>query len=182
MSLKIIYESIKMEYRFNLNDNNHAREIFRYRPFVRIVAIKDRVNSYTIIRRSDVRTDSVFSHRPTVRELHRSILLTMSSMRNIAINQEMQEQDALSRFIHNTLVNHQPTSVPISDAVLNSLKEVSSESIPNISEDKCSICLDNFEPSQKVIVLECNHISHSACLRRWFSEHNTCPQCRFIPN
>ncbi len=48
----------------------------------------------------------------------------------------------------------------------------------------CSICLENFNPEDKIIINKCNHIFHLECLKKWFiplnsiEVNNTCPGCR----
>lgn len=46
------------------------------------------------------------------------------------------------------------------------------------SNSCCSICLDDFQLGKEVNSLSCNHLFHSACIRRWLLETNTCPVCR----
>jgi hypothetical protein len=50
---------------------------------------------------------------------------------------------------------------------------------PN-SLDSCSICLDDFEPGDKLHCLPCSHAFHSRCIAKWLSERSaTCPLCKF---
>jgi hypothetical protein len=45
---------------------------------------------------------------------------------------------------------------------------------------ECSICLQNCEKGDRVIVLPCfaKHLFHAACLRNWLKERRECPLCR----
>lgn len=43
----------------------------------------------------------------------------------------------------------------------------------------CAICLDEFEPKEKVRILPCNHKFHEHCLVPWLTErHASCPLCK----
>ena len=51
-----------------------------------------------------------------------------------------------------------------------------------ISEGKtdCIICFEEFQPNNSVIQLDCKHLYHEACIRRWGKMNPTCPTCRQI--
>ena len=42
----------------------------------------------------------------------------------------------------------------------------------------CSICLESIDNESRVITLDCDHMFHSRCIMRWFTEQSTCPVCR----
>ena len=52
-----------------------------------------------------------------------------------------------------------------------------SEEIELESENKCSICYENFEKKFKMRKLKCNHIYCEECLGEWLSENKKCPVC-----
>ena len=59
------------------------------------------------------------------------------------------------------------------------LTYLSDEEIPN--DTVCYICFEGITNSiedNRVVRLECNHIFHENCIRRWFQRSNTCPTCR----
>lgn len=44
----------------------------------------------------------------------------------------------------------------------------------------CAICLDEFQPKEKVRILPCKHRFHEPCLIPWLTErHASCPLCKF---
>jgi hypothetical protein len=64
----------------------------------------------------------------------------------------------------------------VSSNFLSQLKETNLSSIE--SKKECSICHDTFEHDCKAIQLKCLHYYHKACIYNWFSNKNTCPECR----
>ena len=50
----------------------------------------------------------------------------------------------------------------------------------NTFNDNCSICLNNFFRGQKIIKLNCDHIFHEKCLKKYLKnnlKHPKCPNC-----
>ena len=45
---------------------------------------------------------------------------------------------------------------------------------------QCGVCLEDIEFGRKIIRLDCNghHVFCQDCVEGWFSNHNTCPNCR----
>jgi len=58
--------------------------------------------------------------------------------------------------------------------------EVTQEMIDsdNVVTD-CAVCKEEFQVSEKVLKLPCDHLYHRACILPWLERHNTCPVCRF---
>ncbi|KAJ7721164.1 hypothetical protein DFH07DRAFT_760584 [Mycena maculata] len=47
------------------------------------------------------------------------------------------------------------------------------------SDQRCPICLDDYEPSDPVMKLgDCRHWLHKECLEQWLKGASTCPVCR----
>jgi hypothetical protein len=45
---------------------------------------------------------------------------------------------------------------------------------------KCTVCLDEFEIDQNVVLLKCKHYFHDECIRSWLTKQSTkCCTCRF---
>ncbi|MFS8031139.1 putative transcription factor C2H2 family [Helianthus anomalus] len=76
--------------------------------------------------------------------------------------------------------NNRSSSSGLNASILKSLPPVFvySKTKTNVVED-CAVCLSEFEDSDKCLVLpNCKHCFHSACIHIWFSNHSTCPLCR----
>lgn len=71
-------------------------------------------------------------------------------------------------------------SAPAESRYVSSLKEVPFNQ-SDFPEDinSCMICLEQLEPGEKIIVLECGHPFHKECITPWLKIHSECPNCRF---
>jgi len=45
-------------------------------------------------------------------------------------------------------------------------------------EEKCPVCLSEFENDERVRCLPCTHLFHMDCIDRWLSVNKKCPVCR----
>jgi len=70
-------------------------------------------------------------------------------------------------------------SRPVSSDTLKKLKQYSFCADHDCAMS-CTICMETFSKSQKVIELPCNHVFHSGCISKWFEAKNTCPNCRLV--
>jgi hypothetical protein len=43
--------------------------------------------------------------------------------------------------------------------------------------ESCAICLDGFEEFSDTILMHCNHVYHSECIKGWIQQHRKCPLC-----
>lgn len=67
----------------------------------------------------------------------------------------------------------------LSKDVIDSFETKIYEDLKEESDVACAICLDNFEPNVRVMVLpRCAHIFHIGCVKEWLVGHTTCPICR----
>ena len=46
------------------------------------------------------------------------------------------------------------------------------------TDDKCSICLCQYEAGEEVKMLPCLHSYHGQCIDRWLQQSNACPVCK----
>lgn len=46
---------------------------------------------------------------------------------------------------------------------------------------KCSICLETFEANDRFAAIQCGHVMHRHCLRKWFASNGYCPVCKYRP-
>jgi len=47
-----------------------------------------------------------------------------------------------------------------------------------VYQRECAICLEAWEPSDRVKVMPCQHAFHEECLASWLRRANTCAICR----
>lgn len=45
-------------------------------------------------------------------------------------------------------------------------------------EEKCLICLSEYQESEKLRILPCSHRLHKDCVDKWLNRNRTCPVCR----
>ncbi len=50
--------------------------------------------------------------------------------------------------------------------------------IPEISEDKCCICLSSLDSKKTLKLSGCSHEIHIVCAKSWLFEKSECPLCR----
>ena len=59
------------------------------------------------------------------------------------------------------------------------LKEYLDKDILRKQLADCSICLETYKETDKLVQLNCNHIFHKDCIKTWVSlPSNNCPLCR----
>ena len=60
-----------------------------------------------------------------------------------------------------------------------SQNDIPFRSIQMPNSESCSICLESFkETVDRVRILSCCHVFHSACIDSWLTSHSRCPLCR----
>ena len=81
-------------------------------------------------------------------------------------------------------LEHQLSQPSPATKFLEEQPRVKTEELPEHSQN-CHICKEFFddpdmdESRESAIMLPCNHIMGSECLKTWFQGSNTCPMCRF---
>ncbi|KAG2692994.1 hypothetical protein I3760_08G078700 [Carya illinoinensis] len=67
--------------------------------------------------------------------------------------------------------------------ILKSLPKLTftTESAAKFSSSECAICLSEFTHGDEILVLpQCGHAFHVACIETWLGSHSSCPSCRQI--
>lgn len=143
-----------------------AQRLFTANPNTKMIAIRHNVNytptplnEYTIVHNEFVPYTEIRS----VDQLHGAYTRLIERIIDASFNQES-------------------ARTPVDENVVNSLEEITVEQSSSMCNDKCAICLDNFIAGEKVILLDCGHYNHTACIKRWLTTRNTCPQCRSVIN
>ncbi|TKR93554.1 hypothetical protein L596_007981 [Steinernema carpocapsae] len=54
---------------------------------------------------------------------------------------------------------------------------VKGEDVPEGEEERCTICLTDFETGEELLKLKCSHMFHTNCAE-WFKHDRRCPNCR----
>ncbi|KAG7566190.1 Zinc finger RING-type [Arabidopsis suecica] len=47
-------------------------------------------------------------------------------------------------------------------------------------DKRCSVCLEDFEPKETVMLTPCKHMFHEECILPWLKTKGQCPVCRFV--
>ena len=82
----------------------------------------------------------------------------------------------------NFLEHIENQSNQVDEKLLKRIPIIEVEDKNKLSEDnkKCTICQEEYDNKDKVIVLPCLHVFHPECINNWFSSKNTCPNCKFL--
>ncbi|KAG5020747.1 hypothetical protein JHK87_016602 [Glycine soja] len=63
----------------------------------------------------------------------------------------------------------------------NAAKPLKEKQRENDEDSKsCAICLEDFDPSEEVMLTPCNHMFHEDCIVPWLTSKGQCPVCRFV--
>lgn len=46
-------------------------------------------------------------------------------------------------------------------------------------DDKCTICLSNYNDNEQIRIIMCGHYYHKQCIDEWFKSEFICPNCRY---
>lgn len=63
------------------------------------------------------------------------------------------------------------------DRAINVYKEMEKQTEDDAM--RCAVCLEDFEPKEKVMLTPCNHMFHEDCIVPWVKSNAQCPVCRF---
>lgn len=139
---------------------------------------------------------------------YKSTILCFKRAEQIYEMQNMQRRDKLndwlnySQNLNNTTFNNnapqqiseycekieKATNIAIKEFKRGELKEttlftyLNKNELNNIIKDEnnntCTICLNDYTQTDKVLRLKCKHYFHEKCIQEWLKQHNTCQLCR----
>lgn len=88
-------------------------------------------------------------------------------------------QEALDRIITQLMEAHPQSNAapPASESAIENLekKKLDKKMMGESGKAECTICIDELNEGDEVVVLPCNHWFHNECVVLWLREHNTCP-------
>jgi len=111
-----------------------------------------------------------------------ALFSAMLNPANARAGDAVYSQEALDQII-STLMEQHPTSNapgPASPDAIAALpkKKLDEKLLGPEGKGECSVCMDDVQIGDEVVLLPCSHWFHEACAGAWLSEHNTCPICR----
>ena len=86
------------------------------------------------------------------------------------------EEEYLGNYIDDTYSNDKG----LDEETIQNFPITKLKSIKNLSDNKrkCLICLENFKKGDNCIILNCNHIFHCECAKKWMKYKGYCPLCK----
>lgn len=81
----------------------------------------------------------------------------------------------------NLIQNLNKKEHPTDKNVLDSLPTTKIEDVSKLDQEqkKCTICLEEYQKGEELIVLPCIHLFHKPCIVNWLKKQNSCPICKF---
>ena len=70
--------------------------------------------------------------------------------------------------------------VSIPSAANNAYSVAPFGTLSNNNQTDCSICFEDFNPSDTIPLIKCGHIYHDVCLNKWLHKQNVCPLCKRV--
>eukprot|EP01121_Diplochlamys_sp_Union-15-3_P007218 TRINITY_DN1815_c0_g1_i1.p1 TRINITY_DN1815_c0_g1~~TRINITY_DN1815_c0_g1_i1.p1 ORF type:complete len:220 (+),score=29.09 TRINITY_DN1815_c0_g1_i1:56-715(+) len=67
---------------------------------------------------------------------------------------------------------------PADEQKVNSLEVVKCQKKEELTIQRCTICLVDFEEGDDVNKLPCNHFFHPECIKKWLLMQDACPLCK----
>jgi hypothetical protein len=68
---------------------------------------------------------------------------------------------------------------PASAETIKNLKIITTMKEHVDKHKECAVCKVEYTEGEEVILLPCDHLFHSECIKTWLQMHNTCPICRY---
>ncbi|VVB06196.1 unnamed protein product [Arabis nemorensis] len=109
--------------------------------------------------------------------------------RNSSSTSQATEEDEVLKHLTKETYNPVPKSLLLRNLSLYYRNKTpgseNSRNPRNISGDeeedkKCTVCLEDFEPKETVMLTPCKHMFHEECIVPWLKTKGQCPVCRFV--
>lgn len=55
---------------------------------------------------------------------------------------------------------------------------IEARGLTSYAANDCSICLEDLQAGDRMVLLLCGHTMHMNCAKQWLKSHNTCPLCK----
>ena len=75
-------------------------------------------------------------------------------------------------------VAEEQTNISVLDSIDNILQKYTIAQYTSDVTGECAVCLNDFDESNELIKLNCDHIFHLECIANWNRIQSTCPSCR----
>lgn len=105
---------------------------------------------------------------------HTTIMLLNKSMYIEDLKNNLRH---MLRNVYSILYNPQETKITRNDTLQLDFKSCQFDD-HQMTNDMCCICLEDFTPTDNVILLPCNHNFHRTCITESFKYQQRCPLCR----
>ncbi len=114
--------------------------------------------------------------RKEEKESVNNVLQFMNTLNIISNRTQTHLQQAYDFYTQmNTLYNtyNQTNS---NDSYYSSYDDILFEMIGD--EKSCSVCLQDYNESDEIVLTICNHMYHKRCINNWLEQNKSCPVCR----
>ena len=88
-------------------------------------------------------------------------------------------------FLHQLLQQLANPNRGVEEGELNQLEKIKYQKPQNVKageEDKCTICITEFNDGEELRKLPCKHIFHPQCVDTWLVQNSHCPVCKLDVN
>ena len=109
--------------------------------------------------------------------------ISSSNLNNIPSEQCLNMINIFNNILNSNINNNdtelEDVIVTLDDNDYDKLEIVKYKDLDNALENKCSVCLMEFQDDDNVMILPCKHYYHTNCIKEWLKEYDyKCPVCR----
>lgn len=193
---QLVRENSRASQQFFANDGNSVRTTFRPRP----------VSNNMMQVRTMERVPGGFVTRTVIMPTENTPFGHLGMMRNLSEDQSdpysgedefFQEFTnhtnfiRLNRFLFNPSFLHQllqqlaNPNTGVDERELSKLETINYKKPKEVKtgeEDKCTICITEFNDGEELRILPCKHIFHPQCVDTWLVQNSHCPVCKLDVN